>query len=94
MVIKYSDRPVITTGTPAFANEWRTRFPAHVQPMESAPTTASTPIKLYEPSGSFRYGINYLGAWREVEWQKDTAGRPRVTMNGKLISNPVAWTNK
>ena len=94
MVLKYSNRPVITSGTPAAANEWRARFPAHVKPMASAPVTASTPVKLYEPSGAARYGIHHLGAWREVAWVTDASGKARVAMNGRLISNPVAWSTK
>jgi hypothetical protein len=92
MALKYGSRPAYDlTGTSA--EHWSGRFPSNARPMNSAPISASWPIRLFEPSGASRFGVNYLGAWREVTMQRDSNGTNRVRMNGNLIANPVAWSS-
>jgi hypothetical protein len=91
MVIRYSEKPQVHNGTQR-TNVW-SRFPANIQTMASVPVSGSQPIKLFQADGRARWGVQYLGAWREVERYRDPrTGQYSVRMNGSQII-PVAWAS-
>ena len=90
MALRYTDKPC----GPQQREDWRLRFPANSYSMDTAPVMGSRPIKLYAPSGEFKWGLHHMGAWREVERVRDPySGTYSVRMNGCLISNPVRWSS-
>jgi hypothetical protein len=91
MTLRYTNKPFGGHG-PQQPEDWRSRFPSHARPIDSAPMS-SRPVRLFEPDGKSRWGIHHMGCWREVEAIRDTYGNTRVACNGNLISNPIMWAS-
>jgi len=52
--VRYSDKPQLRYGSDnrnSFENFWAERFPAHMQPIATAPEHSGSPVYIYEPSG-------------------------------------------
>jgi hypothetical protein len=92
MALKYTDRPY--DGFGPRQDDWRNRFPARSQSMDSAPTMGARPILLYESNGYCQWGIYHNGAWRGGENFRDPfTGQKQWRMNGTLINNPIRWSS-
>jgi hypothetical protein len=92
MALRYSDKPYGGFG-PKQSNITG-RFPAHSQPMSTAPSAGGRPVLLYEPNGHCQWGIFHMGAWRGGENFRDPfTGQRQWRMNGTLINNPVRWAS-
>jgi hypothetical protein len=79
MSLRYVDKPYGQTS----GDNWRSRFPAHAQPIATAPQNISQPIIVGEPSGQGYWALPHKFGWQKV----DRSGR----MTGEFINQPVAW---
>lgn len=92
MPLKYSDKPSLHYGGSPRANVFG-RFPAHSQPMSTAPTLSGRPVKLYEANGASKWGFHHNNKWMQVERYRDPrTGTYSVRSNGVMI-NPVRWAS-
>src|SRR5262249_52636407 len=77
----------------SFTSRPQSRFPAHAQSMDSAPT-GSRPIIVYEPDGKGRWALYHQSVWRPLDSFKDAGGVTRWRISGDtFINNPCAWAS-
>jgi hypothetical protein len=68
------------------------RLPADLNPMESAPVTSNTPVRVYQANGESFPALFYRDQWHRVESRWDPyAGRMREQMSGRTAVQPVGW---
>jgi len=92
MALRYSDKP--WGGYGPKQDDWRNRFPARSQPMDTAPTMGGRPVLLYEPDGKARWGLYHMGAWRGGQNFTDPfTGQRQWRLDGSLVANPVRWSS-
>jgi hypothetical protein len=86
--LKYTDRPYGRRAPE------KPRIPAHAQPIATAPTNTSVPIRVFEPSGRNGPALYFKNAWHELQAQRDPyTGATKLRMNGNVIHNPTHWTS-
>jgi hypothetical protein len=94
MALKFSDVPQVTYGKHPNADDWRNRFPAHSQPLATAPERSASPVWVYEPSGEAHRAVFYRGQWQKVGVERDPRdGTSRLRMTGETVMNPVRWAS-
>ena len=96
MTLRYSDRPMLDYGG-GFVSRYDhidNRFPKNAQPMDTAPTASSQPIRVYESSGESFMSLHHKGQWwklqsvvdpytRQTNWKMDSC---------LAVRNPVRWS--
>ena len=75
--------------------EQKVQFPAHAQPISTAPTATARAVILYERDGKRHAALYHRGQWMKVvRYPRDPhTGQARVAMDGTVISNPLAWSS-
>jgi hypothetical protein len=97
MALRFSDKPSLHYGSGSPYGDSRyenvmNRFPAHAQPIASAPHS-SRPVVVFEPDGSSCRAIYHSGRWRRVESYRDVySGEVHQKMTS-IVNNPVVWTS-
>jgi hypothetical protein len=71
------------------------QFPAHAQPISTAPQATARPVWVYERDGKRHPAIFHRGQWMKVvPQQRDPySGTTRIAMNGDIVHDPIAWTS-
>jgi hypothetical protein len=96
MTIKYSDRPQLVYGeNRSTLEDIYRRFPAHAQPIATAPENGGRLVYVYEPSGEGHVaGFSQRHGWCKAEPKRDEyTGATRWTITSERIPQPVAWAS-